>query len=60
MVFEIVWLGWDKSEIGIDQVRRYDLTDAISTACYRMKSGSNHGLAAFAHGFFVRSAEERG
>lgn len=56
LTFQIIWLGYDEDEIGWDEVRHHDLTDAIAAACIRMSAG--RGFAAEAHGFFVRRKED--
>lgn len=45
--FVIEWLGWDMQEVKATEVMRYDLTEAIATACRLMKKQDD------AHGFFV-------
>lgn len=42
--------------IGRDEVKRYDLTDAITAACNMLKSG--RGNSDFAKGFTVKAKRE--
>lgn len=54
LLFEIVWLGWDEQEVGRFDLLRYDLTEAIKSACSLMLTHAPKD----AHGFFVRRKEE--
>lgn len=55
LLFEVVWLGWDEEPVGTFDLLRYDLTEAIQSACRLMQLGH---APQDAHGFFVRRKEE--
>lgn len=55
--FEITWYGGSTLSdpmpvIGTDEIKRYDLTDAITAACNQLKAGTSY--AGHAHGFYVK------
>jgi hypothetical protein len=55
LLFEIVWLGWDREEVEVTSIREHDLTAAIKKAARLLQQ--SHPDTFYAHGFFVRRKE---
>lgn len=56
--YEIIWYAEARLECGCTEVRRHDLTDAITAAVNLIKRPRGDKGAADAHGFFVRVKRE--
>lgn len=56
LTFNVHWLDWRGEEFATDEIKRHDLSDAITAACGMLKSAK--GNARNAHGFMVRRKRE--